>query len=150
MNWKNSAAGRFFGLQASDRLLITQAVVSVAAIRLALPLLPFRNLLSLLERASVRFRVDGGVRPPASRIVWAIQAASKRVPRANSCLPQALSARFLLARWGFPAELSIGVAKDGDGKLEAHAWVETFGEAVIGESQPGYFSPLGAGNVAAR
>ena len=29
--------------------------------------------------------------------------------------------RFLLVRWGYPAELSIGVARNNDGKLEAHA-----------------------------
>ncbi len=122
---------------------MAEAVLSLTAIRLALVLFRFKNLLVLLERASVQFRArHPAERPPASRIVWAIQAASKRVPAANSCLPRALSARFLLARWGYPAELLIGVAKNSDGKLEAHAWVETLGRVVIGESRPGYFSRL--------
>ncbi len=151
MNRKTSAHGRFLRLPVRDRLLIAEAVLSVAAVRLALIFLRFCDLLFWLEKASVQFRARSSAeRPPSGRIIWAIQAASKWVPNANSCLPRALAARFLLARWGYPAELSIGVAKDGDGKLEAHAWVESLGEVVIGEAQPGYFIPLAAQEAARR
>lgn len=151
MNWNNSPPGRFFRLPARDRVLIIEAVFSVAAVGLALSLLSFQRLLILLEKASVQFRArDLGERPPSSRIVWAIQAASKRVPEVNCCLPRALAARFLLVRWGYPAELLLGVAMNKDGNLEAHAWVETLGKVVIGESQPGYFSPLVVGKTARK
>ena len=143
MSWNSSAPGRFFSLPARDRVLVAEAVVAVAAVRLALAVVRFQKLLMLMEKASVRFRARQlEQRPPASRIVWAIDATTRRLPQCNSCLPRALAARFLLARWGYPAELSIGVAKNNDGELEAHAWVETLGKVVIGESQPGYFRPL--------
>jgi hypothetical protein len=143
LSWSNSAAGKFFSLPARDRLLVAEAVLAVAAVRLALALVRFQKLLILVEKASVHLRARHlDQRPPASRIVWAIDATTRRVPQVNSCLPRALAARFLLVRWGYPAELSIGVAKNKDGKLEAHAWVETLGKVVIGESQQGYFSPL--------
>jgi hypothetical protein len=124
-------------------VLIAEAVFAVTAVRLALALVRFHHLLMLLEKAALRFRArHAGERPPPGRIVWAIQAASRRVPEASSCLPRALAARFLLVRWGYPADLLIGVARDNEGKLEAHAWVETLGKVMIGQSQPGYFSPL--------
>ena len=150
MSWSNSAGGRFFSLPARDRLLITEAVFAVAAVRLALALVHFQKLLILVEKASVRFRARHlDHRPPASRIVWAIDVTTKRIPPVHSCLPRALAARFLLVRWGYPADLLIGVAKK-DGKLEAHAWVETLGKVVIGESQPGYFSPLAQSKTASK
>jgi hypothetical protein len=151
LSWSNSAAGKFVSLPARDRALIAEAVFAVAAVKLALALVRFQRLLILLEKASFRFRARQlDERPAAGRIVWAIDAASGRIPLVNSCLPRALAARFLLVRWGYPAELSIGVARNNDGKLEAHAWVETLGKVVIGESQPGYFSPLAVSKAARK
>ncbi len=57
--------------------------------------------------------------------------AQRVVPRAT-CLPQALAAESLLTRGGLPAELQIGVKKTPEGKLLAHAWVESEGQIVVG------------------
>jgi hypothetical protein len=120
-------------------------------VRLSLSFVRFQIVLRLLEHSAVRLRARQVDKPvPASRIAWAIDAASQRIPTANSCLPRALAARFLLVRWGYPAEFSIGVARNRDGKLEAHAWVEALGKVVIGASEPGYFSPLGASKAASQ
>jgi hypothetical protein len=40
--------------------------------------------------------------------------------------------QILLQQQGYPASLQIGVAKGRDGQLEAHAWVESQGQVVIG------------------
>jgi hypothetical protein len=56
------------------------------------------------------------------------------VPGAT-CLSQALAAQTLFLRQGYPAELHIGVAKNETGQLEAHAWVESEGQVVIGDLQ---------------
>jgi hypothetical protein len=51
----------------------------------------------------------------------------------------------MLARNGHPAALRIGVAKDGDGTLEAHAWVETGGSVIVGHLRDlARFAPLPA------
>ncbi len=54
------------------------------------------------------------------------------MPRAT-CLPQALAAEALLRRAGHPADLRIGVAKTGPGRLLAHAWVECRGRVIVGD-----------------
>lgn len=69
---------------------------------------------------------------PAERISWAISAAARRVPRA-SCLTQALAGTLLLAVHGHAATLRVGVAKDPDGRLQAHAWVESEGRTILGD-----------------
>lgn len=79
-------------------------------------------------------RVHSADQPSANRIAWAVGVASRYVPAAT-CLPQALAVRMLLRQQGHPARLHIGVAKGERGQLEAHAWVESQGGIVIGNSQ---------------
>jgi hypothetical protein len=49
-----------------------------------------------------------------------------------------MSAQALLHRYGHPAELRIGVRwVDGNrSEIEAHAWVESEGEVVVGDDEP--------------
>jgi Transglutaminase-like superfamily len=68
------------------------------------------------------------------KIAWAVAVASRYVPAAT-CLTQALAGQILLAHYGEAALLRIGVAKNEAGKLEAHAWVESRGRVVIGDSR---------------
>lgn len=65
------------------------------------------------------------------------------IPRAT-CLPQALAGEALLVRNGHAAELILGVAKTPQGRLEAHAWVESRGRLVVGELRQGMaqYTPL--------
>ena len=110
-----------------ERRLLLRAWLLLGLIRAALWLLPFRVVHGLL------------LRPPLTagwasieQIGWAVAVASVYIPFA-SCLPQALAAQALLLRHGYPADLRIGVARD-QGRLEAHAWVESGGQIVIGGS----------------
>jgi hypothetical protein len=70
-----------------------------------------------------------------------VTAVAARVPRA-SCLTQALAATLLLARHGYAATLRVGVAKNEDGSLRAHAWLESGGETLLGGPDFGTFVQL--------
>jgi hypothetical protein len=61
-----------------------------------------------------------------------------------NCLVQALAAKALLSRAGYPTLIRIGVAASEDGKLRAHAWLERDGEIVIGGAGSEGFRPLRA------
>lgn len=75
------------------------------------------------------------------RAIWAVPAASRRVPGAT-CLVKALAGRLAIARCGRSAEIRIGVLPDGD-TLIAHAWLELDGRVVIGgEASPKRYSVL--------
>jgi hypothetical protein len=65
------------------------------------------------------------------QIARAIRLASFCIPKA-ACLPQALAAQFLLIQNAHPAELQIGVTKNEERKLEAHAWVTIGSDIIIG------------------
>ena len=131
-------------LSATEWRLLCSALPLVAVIRLALWLLPSRVIVRAVRaRAGDRGEADA-VRPPAppadarataqvdaATVTWAVEAASRCVPGAT-CLTQALAAQLLLRRNGYDARLCLGVARDGDGRFRAHAWLERRGRVLIG------------------
>ena len=127
-------------LSRRERRLLARAWLTVVAFRGGLTLLPFR----WMQRAARRpVRVAAaGEQLAVDRYAWAVDVASRRVPRA-SCLTQALALQSLLARAGYPSELRIGVAKDG-AALEAHAWLESGGRIVIGGDVDRFATLVGA------
>ena len=49
----------------------------------------------------------------------------------NRCLVQSLAARWMLCRRGMPSRLSLGVAKDKNGKTIAHAWIIAYNIEIV-------------------
>jgi len=62
--------------------------------------------------------------------VWAVASASRYVPRAT-CLVRALAAEALLIGQGYPVRLCIGVTREGENGLGAHAWVEDAATSAV-------------------
>lgn len=104
-------------------------------------MIPFLSFLLHLRgfgytRRLLQKRYGAHVYPPAvpndpcvvltSRMVL---AAARRTPFKVTCLERSLALWSLLARQRIPAQLRIGVRKDGE-KFAAHAWVEHAGVAV--------------------
>jgi hypothetical protein len=118
----------------TQRGLLCQAALLVAATRLGLLVLPFPTLWGLLGRLippapdSVR-EADA----TTDRICQAVERAGRALP-AGGCLAQALAAQVLLARAGVPTQLRIGVARSAGAPLRAHAWLERDGCVILGGS----------------
>jgi hypothetical protein len=123
-------------LDAAERWLLLDAAIAVPIVRLALTILPFR----LVHRgiAAFRQRSNTSASQTPEHIARMVAAVAARVPRA-SCLTQALAAMLLLARYGYPATLRVGVAKNEDGTLRAHAWLESNGRTLLGGPDSGAF-----------
>ena len=61
---------------------------------------------------------------------------ARRAPFAAVCLPQAMAARWLLARRGIPSRIVIGSRRnEADRALMLHAWLVVGGEVVTGASE---------------
>lgn len=134
---------KFLRLPRSDQGLLIQAMLGLTVVTLGLKLLPWLTLQRLLLKLANRsIRGKPTRRPSPHRLGWTVRVASRYVPQAT-CLPQALVAQFLLHQWAYSADLRIGVTKNKDGKLEAHAWVTRGGEIIIGAAgDPDRFIPL--------
>lgn len=124
---------RFLRLPAGERWLFLKASLLLWVVKLGLIVLPFESLrryLDKLVRLPSGFSVSG--QRSADRVVWAVELAGRLMPPASTCLTQALSAQVLLLRRGYPALVHIGTVRGEGGEFEAHAWVESGGEVVLG------------------
>ena len=120
-------------LPATDRSILVKSLTMLWLVRLGLWLLPFRVTRSILAwMSSARNESSSEDTAIAGQVTWAVRKASRFVP-ACSCLTRALTTQFLLVRRGQAAQIRIGVAKSDDGRLEAHAWVESYGKVVMGK-----------------
>lgn len=59
----------------------------------------------------------------ARRVSWAIRSAARLTPWKSNCLAQAITAKRMLQRRGIGSTLYLGVNKNEQGGLAAHAWV---------------------------
>ena len=124
---------RFLRRPSGEKRLLLKTVIVLCVVRLALWLIPFRMLRRLLQRGKRRaVAPDRPETLSVDRIAWAVRLCSRCLP-AFTCLTQALAAQLLLKHTGHQAHLRIGVAKGKDGRLEAHAWVESDGRIVVGD-----------------
>jgi len=114
-------------LPRNERALFFRALLVIVAMRLGLLALSFERM-QQLTKSKPGMVVDSDL--PIPRFVWAVRAASRRVPTA-SCLTQSLSLHYLLNRAGYDSQIRIGVAKEPNAAFRAHAWVEFEGEPLL-------------------
>jgi hypothetical protein len=132
----------FFGLPAGRRRELVEAGLRLLAARFRLSCFSFERVLHRQEALRRSPRATRAPEPgEAERIAWAVDRASRLVPRAT-CLAQALAAQGMLARRGIRSEIRIGVAHPSGRRLEAHAWLECAGRVVLGMHEPDRFRPL--------
>lgn len=130
-------------LSAADRRLLVKAVLLLCAVKLGLLSLPFQTLRRFVDGLS-RMTLESRKAEQNSigDVVWAVETAGRLVPRARTCLTQALTAQVLLLRRGHPARVHIGVVKGDGEQFLAHAWVESGSEVVVGGHELDRYTPL--------
>jgi transglutaminase superfamily protein len=134
---------RFAALPGTDRLRLAQALVLLVTVGIGLRVVAFRRLWRLLEawaRCDEQPGESDGIE--VRRVAWAIAVASRYVPGAGRCLPQALVAHALLRREGLASRVWLGLARRVDGDIEGHAWVEIDGWTVIGGRDVDRYRPI--------
>jgi hypothetical protein len=134
----------------NEKRTLVEVTLLLGAIRIGLIVLPFKTLRRTLDRLAGNSKSRTTIDPDyQSRVVWATNSASRYVLPDKPCLTQALTVQLLLRRKGIPTQLRIGVMKDEEKNLQAHAWVESEGDVVIGgpRSELKKYKPLPAFDV---
>jgi hypothetical protein len=86
-------------------------------------LLPLDRIARWISRGPVRSSADEGVDDRALA-EWVDRVLNRLPPPwRRTCLKRALVLHYLVRRAGRPAELRIGVRRDRDNALAAHAWL---------------------------
>ena len=141
-------ARRFLSLTPAERRRLVRAFLIVACVRIGLSLLPFPRFQVLLARFTTSSSTKYAAAPSTEKLAQDVRVVSPYVPRAT-CLTQALAGQVLLAQYGYPAVVHLGVTKEeGQGTFQAHAWMESDGKIVIGESEGAYVSLISGGKEA--
>ncbi len=126
---------KFLAYPRRERALLGEALAYLGLAR-ALLLLPFQWVAPLLGR-----QVPGEAVPPpamsippqeAREIGQAIERASAHTPWKSACLAQAVAGKLMLKRRRIPSRLHLGMRRDEAGKLQAHAWLESGNEVLVG------------------
>ena len=134
---------KFLQLPAARRRCLISASLLLPAVKVWLAVLRFQTLRDLLVGlTSLPFRFSKLEESSTYDVVWAVESVSRLMPWASTCLTQALTAQVLLHRRGRPALVHIGTLKSEDGNFEAHAWVESQGEVLLGGGNLEQFTPL--------
>ena len=123
---------RFVRLPAPERALLMEAAAALTVAGTLLRLLPFPRLASRLGHHMAEGPVaqDGAVTSEALRIRWAVETAGKHLPWKPMCLPQAVTAHWMLRKRGINSTLYLGV--DPALRYDAHAWVRVGSVIVTG------------------
>lgn len=127
---------KLFHVSWAERWLLLKALVVVTLVRLGLLLLPFRmvkhGVTQSIEKMASKHRSGPAMEAYQHRVVWAVRAVARRTLGIRPCLVQALATQWLLGRVGCETKLRIGVVKENDQTLKAHAWLERGGDVIIG------------------
>jgi Transglutaminase-like superfamily len=129
---------RLLRLQKADKWLLFEATSTIVIVRILLRCFPLPTIQRAVLELCIRWRSHNRCAP--DRIVWAITKTGSIA--GSGCLEQALAARALLVRYGYKPRLSIGVAKDEQLQLEAHAWVTNEDQILIGGHESGRYTTL--------
>ena len=129
---------RFHSLDRERRRLVLRAAFWVTLASSAVALLPFRWAIRL---GSARIGRRRGI--AANDCVWAVEAISPYLPLRTKCIEKGLAVQRLLRRSGENAILHYGVRRESvGGTIEAHVWVTSGADAVIGGESVGKFAEV--------
>lgn len=76
----------------------------------------------------------------ATRVGWAVNVMSKYTLWESKCLVKAMAAKFMLDRRKLKNTLYLGMGKDENGNLVAHAWIKSCGITLTGGANAGEFT----------
>ena len=117
-----------------------RAAVAVAVIKMGLKIMPYPVFKQWYDKWSATTSQKTFSNQDLKKAAWAIGVVSARWPWQATCLPQALTFKYL-HRHDPRLQLQIGVNKNASGELQAHAWVEKEKQILIGNT-PETFQPI--------
>ena len=131
---RSAVLSKLIRLSWSEYLLLAEACLWLGIARLAVSILPFRCLAPWLGKHMVE---SPGTGVPAceehlKRISWAIVATSRHLPWKCKCLVQAIAGKKMLQQRGIASTLYLGVARERESALTAHAWLRSGSRILTG------------------
>lgn len=133
---------KFFRLKQKYRLLLVEAFLSLWLSWFILTTTEFKKIAPRLGRhmREVSCEVSDIQVSKATRVGWAVNVMSKYTLWESKCLVKAMAAKFMLDRRKLKNTLYLGMGKDENGNLVAHAWIKSCGITLTGGANAGEFT----------
>lgn len=120
---------KFSKLTFREQLCFSEALFLQLAVGLLLKVVPFRKIPGLFAGQGGTTDVSGPVSEVNGLTLEQVKQATWRAgrisPWKNKCLVQSLAARRMLNRRKIGSQLSLGLAKNQNNKVVAHAWLKS-------------------------
>jgi len=128
----------------SERNLFLLVFFNTSLISLLLAVIPRRYVLKRIGALGVEstFDITDKDRKVVTTIAKAIRRTVRYSPWRVTCFAKGISAKQQLKRKGISSTLYIGVAKDGERKVVAHAWLRCGALIVTGKEEMHRFTPM--------
>jgi hypothetical protein len=124
--------GQLARLPVAERADLVEALALCTVVSIGLRVLRFSAVAPRLGRhmAESPAHHAGATSGEVARVQWAIATAARYLPWKPVCLPQAVTAQWMLRRRRIPSTLYLGA--DPASGYDAHAWVRVGGVIVTG------------------
>ena len=119
-------------LTSLQKKLTLEAFFWLAFARFQTKFFPFRKIAPGLGTLSVGTPITPGRTQLAlaKQVGQAVRRMAKYTPWQSKCLAQAMAAKRMLKHRGIPTTLYLGLGKDEEQQITAHAWLK-YGDLVI-------------------
>lgn len=114
---------KFIGYSSERKGLVAEALVLSAYYRYLIRKKPFKSYCSSIGTERYETAEERIADPVLRETKYAVASVCKRTPWESKCLVQALTAKKMLNRRGFPCTLYMGVMPDKEKGMVAHAWL---------------------------
>lgn len=126
---------KFGRLGGFEKRLLIEAFLITGLTRIRLIFIGFSKLAKKMgtfkEESSAKVSIQDKL--ITRKIAWAVSVVSKLTPWESKCLVKALTAQIMLKHRNLSSTLYLGVAKDEDNKLIAHAWLRCGTDIITGD-----------------
>ena len=122
----------FFRLNIEQKLLLMEAVLLLGISRILLLTAEFKKIAPYLgeHMKESSNELNELHLSEAKKVSWAVNTMSGHTLWESKCLAQAMTAKRMLNRRKIRSTLYLGVARDEEGQMIAHAWVKS-GDLIL-------------------
>jgi len=122
---------KYVRLSRKEKKLFGRAILLLISWRIRLAYQSFERAARHNSQASAQFFASRPQSSPSQRIAALLDAAARIIPF-STCLSKALAGNVLFSSHGYKTKLHIGVSKENDGSLKAHAWLTLDDKIITG------------------
>ena len=135
---------KFWKLPGRYQKIVIEAVFLMGAARFSILVFPFKKVASVMGKPMTETseNIDARLLNTARQVAWFVRKLADFTPWESKCLVQALTAQMMLKRRKIPSTLYLGIAKDNNKKLIAHAWLRCGSSILTGDYERPSFSTV--------